>query len=201
MRVFLAVEIDEKLLDKIADVQKQFAECEAPVKYVETENLHCTLKFFGEIDDNKLNDIIEVIESKIENHEPFKLSIKKAGVFPNERYIRVLWLGMEDVEPFSDISKSPILMPRKFLRDFRRLQKDLDEDFVKMGFEKERSYVPHLTIGRVKGAKNKQELLSKLKDLGDVEIGEMEINKIVLKKSELTPQGPVYTTIKEFDLK
>lgn len=183
MRVFLAIEIDEKLLDKIDDVQKQFAECEAPVKYVETENLHCTLKFFGEIDEDKVNDIIEVIENKIENHEPFKVNIKKSGVFPNERYIRVLWLGMEDVEPFSN------------------LQKDLDEEFVKMGFKKERSYVPHLTIGRVKGAKNKAELLSKLKDLGNIEIGEMDINKIVLKKSELTPNGPIYTTIKEFDLK
>ncbi|MEN4017653.1 MAG: RNA 2',3'-cyclic phosphodiesterase [Methanobacterium sp.] len=183
MRVFLAVEIDEKLLDKIADVQKRFAECEAPVKYVERENLHCTLKFFGEIDDNKLNDIIEVIENKIENHEPFKISIKKTGVFPNERYIRVLWLGMDNAEPFSN------------------LQKDLDVDFVKMGFKKERSYVPHLTIGRVKGAKEKAGLLSKLKDLGDVEIGEMDISKIVLKKSELTPAGPIYTTIKEFDLK
>jgi 2'-5' RNA ligase len=183
MRVFLAIEIDEKLLDKISNVQKQFMECEAPVKYVETENLHCTLKFFGEIDDNKLNDIIEAIDNKIKNHEPFRVNIKKSGVFPNERYIRVLWLGMEDVEPFSN------------------LQKDLDEDFIKMGFKKEKSYIPHLTLGRVKGAKNKEALLQKLKDLGDVEIGEMNIEKIVLKKSELSPQGPIYTTIKEFDLK
>lgn len=183
MRVFLAVEIDEKLLDKISNVQKQFMECQAPVKYVETENLHCTLKFFGEIDDNKINDIIEAIDNKIKNHEPFKVSIKKSGVFPNERYIRVLWLGMADVEQFSN------------------LQKDLDEDFIKMGFKKEKSYIPHLTLGRVKGAKNKEALLQKLKDLGDVEIGEMNIEKIVLKKSELSPQGPIYTTIKEFDLK
>ncbi len=183
MRVFLAIEIDEKLLEKISNVQKQFMECEAPVKYVETENLHCTLKFFGEIDENKLNEIIEAIQSKIKSHEPFKINIKKTGVFPNERYIRVLWLGMEDIEPFSN------------------LQKDLDEDFVKMGFKKERSYVPHLTIGRVKGAKNKESLLYKLKDMGNIEIGEMDINKIVLKKSELTPAGPIYTTLKEFDLK
>ena len=182
MRVFLAMEIDKKLLDKISKVQKEFAKCKAPIKFVETENLHCTLKFFGEIDDNKLNEIIEAIESKIKNHEPFKISIKKTGVFPNEKYIRVLWLGMEDVEPFTN------------------LQKDLDEDFVKMGFKKERSYQPHLTIGRVKGAKNKAELLSKLQDIGDIEIGEMEISKIFLKKSELTPVGPIYTTIKEFDL-
>ncbi len=182
MRVFLAVEIDENLLNKIYDVQRELMKCEAPVKYVETENLHCTLKFFGEIDDNKLNDVIRTIENKIKNHEPFKINIKKTGVFPNESYIRVLWLGMEDVEPFSN------------------LQKDLDEDFVKMGFKKERSYTPHLTIGRVKGSRNKEELLEKLKDMGDVEIGEMDISKIVLKKSELTPVGPIYTTIKEFDL-
>ncbi len=182
MRVFLAVEIDKNLLNKISNVQKEFAKCEAPIKFVETENLHCTLKFFGEIDENKLNEIIEAIEGKIKNHEPFKINIKKTGVFPNERYIRVLWLGMENIEPFTN------------------LQKDLDEDFVKMGFKKERSYKPHLTIGRVKGAKNKAELLSKLQDIGDVEIGEMEISKIILKKSELTPVGPIYTTIKEFNL-
>ena len=182
MRVFLAVEIDENLLNKIYDVQRELMKCEAPVKYVETENLHCTLKFFGEIDDNKLNNVIKTIENKIKNHEPFKINIKKTGVFPNERYVRVLWLGLEDFEPFSN------------------LQKDLDEDFVKMGFKKERSYTPHLTIGRVKGSRNKEELLEKLKDMGDVEIGEMDISKIVLKKSELTPVGPIYTTIKEFDL-
>lgn len=183
MRVFLAVEIDEKLLDKISKVQKELMKCEAPVKYVETENLHCTLKFFGEIDDDKLDEIIRSIEDKIKNHRPFKVNIRKIGVFPNEKYIRVLWLGLEDAQPFSD------------------LQKDMDEEFVKMGFKKERSYTPHLTLGRVRGAKNKAQLLSALKDIGDVEIGEMDINRIVLKKSKLTPAGPIYTTIREFDLK
>ncbi|MGZ7043650.1 MAG: RNA 2',3'-cyclic phosphodiesterase [Methanobacterium sp.] len=183
MRVFLAIEIDEELKDKISEVQKEFMKCDAPIKIVETENLHCTLKFFGEIDEDKLKEITESIENKIKNHEPFKINIRKTGVFPNEKYIRVLWLGMDNFEPFSN------------------LQKDLDEDFIKMGFKKERSYTPHLTIGRVKGAKNKAELLSTLKDMGDVEIGEMDIESIVLKKSELTPVGPIYTTIKEFNLK
>ncbi|MBI5680919.1 MAG: RNA 2',3'-cyclic phosphodiesterase [Methanobacterium sp.] len=183
MRVFLAVEIDEKLLGKIAAVQKQFSESEAPVKYVETENLHYTLKFFGEIDKKKAKDIIKVVENKIQDYKPFEVNIKKSGAFPSEKYIRVLWLGMEDIEQFST------------------LQKDLDTEFINMGFKKERSYIPHLTIGRVKGAGNKEELLSKLKELEDVEIGEMVINKLVLKKSDLTPLGPIYTTLKEFDLK
>ena len=182
MRVFLAIEIDEKLKDKISEVQKEFAKCDAPLKYVETENLHCTLKFFGEIDDNKLNDVIRTIENKIKDHEPFKISIKKTGVFPNERYVRVLWLGMEDVEPFSN------------------LQKDLDEDFVKMGFKKERSYTPHLTIGRVKGVQNKELLVSIVKDIEDIDIGTMHVDRLVLKESDLTPVGPIYTDLKEIYL-
>lgn len=183
MRVFLAIEVDEGILGKILEIQKEFAKCDAQVKYVETENLHCTLKFFGEIDEKKLEDIINIIENNIKDHKPFKMSIRKIGVFPNEKYVRVLWLGMEDIDPFVD------------------LQKKLDNNFKKLGFKKERSYTPHLTIGRVKGSRNKEELLDMLQKMSEVEIGQMDIDKIVLKKSELTPAGPIYTIIKEFNLK
>ncbi len=183
MRVFLAIEIDEKLTDKIYEVQREFMKCEAPIKLVETENLHFTLKFFGEVDQDKIDQINRAIDAKIDKHKSFIIKIKGMGVFPNENYIRVVWLGMDNFEPFS------------------HLQMDLDEDFQKMGFKKERSYTPHLTIARVKGAKNKDELLATLKGLDDIEIGEMNIKKIVLKKSELTPAGPIYTTLKRFDLK
>jgi len=108
------------------------------------------------------------------------MNIKGTGVFPKPDYMRVLWLGIEDPSRFS------------------ALQKDLDEEFVKMGFKKERSYVPHLTIARVKGTRNKELLASKIQSLKDVEIGEMNVSKLVLKKSELTPVGPIYTDIKEF---
>ena len=77
---------------------------------------------------------------------------------------------------------------------------EFDEDFVKMGFKKERSYIPHLTIGRVKGAHNKDALVSTINELEDIEIGKMTVKKIVLKQSELTPVGPVYTDVKEFEL-
>lgn len=183
MRAFLAIEIDEKLSDKISEVQREFMKCEAAIKMVETENLHFTLKFFGEVDEDKIGQITTAIDGKIKNYEHFRIKIKGMGVFPNEKYIRVLWLGMDNFKPFSN------------------LQRDLDEDFHKMGFKKEKSYIPHLTIGRVKGAKNKDELLATLKDMIDIEIGEMDVNKIVLKKSELTPAGPIYTNLNEFDLK
>ncbi len=184
MRAFLAAYIDEELKDKITEVQKQLKEADAPVKFVEPHNLHFTFKFFGEIDEEKTEEIIDAVENKVQNYEPFELSINGVGVFPNPRYIRVLWLGVEDSESFSN------------------LQMDMDEDFVKLGFKKERSYVPHLTMGRVRGAKNKDALISKIEDLKEIKIGKMKISKLLLMESVLRRDtGPVYTVVKEFDLK
>jgi RNA 2',3'-cyclic 3'-phosphodiesterase len=182
MRAFLAVDVDEVLVGKITEVQKQLAEAEAQVKFVEPENLHFTFKFFGDISREKADEIISMIEGKMNEYKPFEISIKNTGVFPHMGYMRVIWLGVENAEPFS------------------QMQMGFDENFVKMGFKKERSYIPHLTIGRVKGAHNKDALVAAINQLEDVEIGKMTVKKIVLKQSELTPVGPVYTDLKEFEL-
>lgn len=95
-------------------------------------------------------------------------------------YMRVIWLGVEEPEQFS------------------QLQRDLDQEFTKMGFKKERSYIPHLTIARVKGPRNKDVLAETVKKMESIEIGQMTLEKIVLKTSELTPVGPIYTDIQQF---
>ena len=182
MRAFLAVDLDENLKNKVLEVQKQLTEANASIKFVEAENLHFTCKFFGDVSDNKAAQIIGIVKEKIENYKPFEISIKGVGVFPHLGYIRVIWLGLENAEPFSHMLKG------------------FDEEFTNMGFKKERSYIPHLTIGRVKGAQNKEALVSLLKDKEDAEIGKMKVEKVVLKKSELTPSGPIYTTVEEFQL-
>ena len=182
MRAFLAVDLDESLQDKISEVQKQISNVNAQIKFVEPENLHFTLKFLGEISSEKAGRISAMIKGKITAYSPFVISIKGTGVFPHPGYVRVIWLGVEDPEPYS------------------QMQMDLDEEFVKMGFKKERSYSPHLTIGRVKGARNKEALISKINELENVVIGNMNVDKIVLKESELTPAGPIYSNLNEFKL-
>jgi RNA 2',3'-cyclic 3'-phosphodiesterase len=183
MRAFLAVDLDEALLHEVSQVQKNISQANARIKFVENENLHFTCKFFGEITDTQADKIGAIITEKILNHHNFNINIKGTGVFPHLGYIRVIWLGLSNSEPFS------------------QLLMDFDEEFIKLGFKKERSYTPHLTIGRVKGAQNKEALINIIKELEDVEIGTMQVAKISLKKSELTPQGPIYTTLKEFELK
>lgn len=178
MRAFMAVELDGELVDKVFEIQKQIGECNALVKFVEPENLHFTFKFLGDITPEKAEHIVNMAEDKVEDYEPFEMTIKGAGAFPNLGYIRVIWLGTED-------------------SIFSKMQEDFDKEFIKMGFNKERSYIPHLTIGRVKGVQNKELLVSMIKDLQDIEVGTMTVDRLVLKESDLTPVGPIYTDLKE----
>jgi 2'-5' RNA ligase len=182
MRAFIAVEVNQELIYKITEIQKTLAEANSMVKFVEPENLHFTFKFLGDITPEKAEAIIGMAEEKFEDYSPFNIKIKGIGVFPNIGYIRVIWLGVEHPAAFS------------------KIQRELDEEFIKMGFKKERSYTPHLTIGRVKGEQNKELLVSMVKDLEDIEVGTMTVDRIILKESDLTPVGPIYTDIKEIFL-
>ena len=180
MRAFIAVDVDSRLSYKIQDIQRDLKKTRAPLKMVEPENLHFTFKFFGEVSSSQADQIISVTQQKLENYQSFPLHIKGTGVFPKMEYMRVIWLGIENPQRFSE------------------MQKDLDQEFAKMGFKKERSYIPHLTIARVKGPQNKEILAEKIQKLESIEIGEMTVEKLVLKKSELTPVGPIYTDVKNF---
>ena len=182
IRSFLAIELDEELVPKILDVQKEFKKTNANIKYVPSENMHFTLKFFGNIDMDMVEDIASAVEKVIKNYSSFDLNIKNCGCFPNKNVIKVLWLGLEEGSPIAN------------------LQKDLDREFKKLGFKKEKNFISHLTIGRVKSPKNKKEIRNTIEKLEDIEIGQITVSKICLKKSTLTSQGPIYENIKVFDL-
>ena len=182
IRSFLAIELDGNLVPKILDVQKEFKKTNGNIKYVSSENMHFTLKFFGNIDLDMVEDIGNAVEKVIKNYSSFDLNIKKCGCFPNKNVIKVLWLGLDEGSPIKD------------------LQKDLDKEFRKLGFKKEKNFISHLTIGRVKSPKNKNEIRNTIEKLEDIEIGQMTVSRICLKKSTLTPQGPIYEDIKVFEL-
>ena len=154
IRSFLAIELDPELVPKILDVQKEFKKTNANIKYVPSENMHFTLKFFGNIDLDMVEDISDAVNKVIKNYSSFDLNIKNCG----------------------------------------------DKEFKKLGFKKERNFISHLTIGRVKSPKNKKEIRQTIDKLEDIEIGKFTVSKICLKKSTLTPQGPIYEDIKVFEL-
>ncbi len=182
IRSFLAIDLAEDLKPEIADVQKEFKKTGANIKYVPSQNMHFTLKFFGNIDEDMVEEISEAVEKVIRNYSAFDLSIGGCGSFPNQNTIKVLWIGIDRNSQIAD------------------LQKDLDREFKKLGFKKERNYISHLTIGRPRNGKNKNQIKDTINSLKDLKIGTMTVSKISLKKSTLTPQGPIYEDIKVFNL-
>ena len=182
IRAFLAIDLDEDLKPKINTLMKDFKKIDTKIKYVELVNLHLTLKFFGDIDEEGLKLLEDAISNVVEDFKPFNIHIKKCGSFPNKNRINVIWVGIDD---------DTIL---------KQLHDRLDEEFSKLGFDKDKKFSTHLTIGRMKTSKNKQEVRQTIEDNENIEIGEMEVNKITLKKSTLTPSGPIYEDLKVFEL-
>ncbi len=182
LRAFLAIDVDEDLKAKMYKIIKEFKQIDANIKYVELENLHLTLKFFGDIDTEGIDLLSSKIESVVSNFDKFTVKIRGCGAFPNTNRIKVIWLGLDEDEIV------------------RKLHDELDKEFVKLGFDKDRKFSTHLTIGRMRSAKGKNKVKSKIEEFSDVEVGQMSVDKIILKKSTLTPSGPIYEDIKIFEL-
>lgn len=182
IRAFLAIDLDDDLKPKINKIIRQFKQINTKIKYVELENLHLTLKFFGDIDTNGLNLLENAISNVLNEFKPFKINIAGCGAFPNNNHIKVIWVGIEDDTILKD------------------LHDRLDKEFARIGFDKDKKFSTHLTVGRMKSAKNKNQVKSIIEEFENVEIGEMEVSQISLKKSTLTPKGPIYHDIKVFEL-
>lgn len=178
IRSFIAVDIEDKSLqDKIVRLQQDLMGTGANLKFVEPENLHLTLRFLGEIPSSILEQVCR--ELKTLKFNVFNLNLQGIGAFPNLRRINVVWVGVkEGAENLKQIAQKVELTVRK------------------LGFPPDpKGFSPHLTIARVKTGKNKDKLAGFLENFQDYEIGWMIVNSIKVKKSTLTPKGPIYTTI------
>jgi 2'-5' RNA ligase len=182
VRAFLAIDLDDDLKPKINRIIKEFKQIDARIKYVELTNLHLTLKFFGEIDTEGLELLEEKIANVVSEFNPFDIKIKSCGAFPNNNHIKVIWVGIDE---------DSII---------RELHDKLDKEFTKLGFDRDKKFSTHLTIGRMKSAKNKDKVKATIEEFSDIEFGEMTVNRISLKKSTLKPSGPVYEDLKVFEL-
>lgn len=176
IRAFIAVELPEKF---IPEIKRLGSEIKMPgVRLVEPGLVHITLKFLGDIHENKVEPIASVL-SQI-RCKPFEAGIKGIGVFPKPSYVRVVWLGAQG--------------------DFDTLHLNAEKALSEFRFKKEDDFTPHATIARVKQPVNSTELTEKIKNIGNVDLGAFSVSSISLKKSTLTPSGPIYETLKEIKL-
>ena len=182
IRAFLAIDLDDDLKPKINKIIREFKKIDTNIKYVDLQNLHFTLKFFGDIDTEGIDLIASKVEKVIEDFGPFEIKIKGCGAFPNKNRIKVIWVGLDEDEILKD------------------LHDKLDKQFNTIGFDLDRKFSSHLTIGRMKSAKGKDKVKKTIEEYSDIDIGSMEVSAIKLKKSTLTPGGPIYDDLIEFRL-
>lgn len=179
VRTFVAVDLPVELHDNIADVQSKFDDFK--FKFVDPGIVHITMKFLGEVPDEKIPDISKALDSV--KCEPFKGHVKGLGVFPKPKFAKVIWLGCEG--------------------NFADLYGSINDSLSSFELEPNlHNFSAHATLARVKylPKKKKADFLELLDELKDVDIGEMQVDSVKLKKSVLTPQGPVYETLHEVSL-
>jgi 2'-5' RNA ligase len=181
VRAFLALDVSAEIKDKLMEVENRVGRSGADVKLVEKENLHVTMKFLGDVTNDAVDKIYEVMRGVREGM--FPMEVRGTGVFPNQRMVRVLWAG---VGAGSD----------KVISVFRQL----DSGVAQLGFGKERDFTPHVTIGRVRSPRNRDELLRAMEKYSGESFGITVVDKVVLKKSVLTSSGPIYSNLREAEL-
>jgi 2'-5' RNA ligase len=188
LRTFIAVNLDQEikraLSQFVAELNSRSPERRG-IRWVRPEGMHLTLKFLGEIDEEKVPRIESLLKEISEKHGPFPLKIKGAGYFPpKSRTPRVLWVATEEVE------------------DLKKLQSEIEEKMESLGFPRERrTFHPHLTLGRVKTVSNIKDTLDFLEKNRDRNFGEMVAKKITFFRSVLQPTGAEYSVLSEFELK
>jgi 2'-5' RNA ligase len=180
IRSFIAFDIeDSSIKDQFINVQNALIKAGADVKLVEPQNIHITLRFLGEISEA----LIEKVKNEISNidFKSFDVEFKGLGAFPSFNRINVIWVGIKKGE-----------------KELKELFNQLENRLRKIGFSPDpKGFSPHITIARVKSRKNIEKIIKILNEMKDYSFGTMSFNSLRLKKSTLTPKGPIYDTLFE----
>lgn len=180
LRCFIALELPDELRRAIFDQTSGLRAISRSVKWVSQQNLHITLKFLGNTDEAMIGKVEEAINSAASSHRQFTVSFEGTGAFPTLRRPRVFWIGEKGAEPLV------------------ALQRDIESALEALEFESdERAFKPHLTIGRAKEIRpiEARKLADYMEKGPPTKYGEMVVSSISLMKSDLRPQGPIYTRL------
>jgi RNA 2',3'-cyclic 3'-phosphodiesterase len=181
VRAFLAFEVDSSdVKKKLTDMQTLAVQTGADLKLVENENIHMTIRFLGDITLNMADKIFE--EMKKIQFKPFPVQLTGIGVFPSLSYPRVLWAGIA-----------------QGAEQLQNIVNQIEPRLQSLSFPSDRNaFSPHLTIARVRSARNKPQLADFVTKNAKYDFGAVEAKCLRLKRSELTPRGPIYSTLKEY---
>jgi len=187
MRCFIAIDIEEKIRNGLADIQKQLIEKtdlhKGEVKWVRPDNIHLTLKFIADLDDWQIKQAGEIAKQVASEHKSFDIDVESVGTFGG-RSVKVVWVGT-----------------KKGTDELKVLQKDLESGLEQIDIApEEREFSAHLTLCRVQSQRAGFKLAEIAKQFENLKLGTIHANALCFYQSQLTPQGPIYTLLDKFQL-
>jgi len=185
MRSFIAIALNEDLKAELAGLQSFLKASGADVKWVQKDNIHITLKFLGDVQEERISFVKTALDDIAEKNRTFEIALGGIGAFPKPSFPKVIWVGMQ-----------------KGSAESSGLAKMIEERLERIGFSKEeRPFRSHVTIGRVRSPKHTEALQEKMLTARLKHALIQKVTTITLFKSQLTSQGPIYTVIHESNLK
>ena len=179
-RVFCAIEIPENIRQRISRHAQQLHEAlpDVQASWTKPDNIHLTLKFFGNISQQQVLKASEAAARAVDGLGSFTIQVEGAGSFPPRGPAKVLWMGISD--PISKLVQ---------------LQQTFESECEQEGFPKEaRAFHPHLTVARLRTTRGARALAEQHKQLGFAG-GMVSVSSLILFRSELSSKGSTYTKI------
>jgi 2'-5' RNA ligase len=189
IRSFIAIELPEGLKKELTELEATLkTRSPSVVKWVDPNSIHITLKFLGDVPEEKIDEILMAIEESATGVIPFKLEVRNAGAFPDMNRVQVVWVGVT-----GEMSK------------LTRLQTQIESNMEQLDFPRDkRAFSPHLTLGRVRdyaSPEERQKIGKLLAGTTFTPVHPIAVESICLIKSQLTPTGSIYTKLGEVKLK
>ena len=177
MRTFIALDLNEEIKDYLFELENELKKIfKAKIRWMNKNQIHITLKFIGEIKEEKLNEVKEILK-KI-NFKKFSLELNEIGFFPSKEKPAIIWVGLKN--------ESEII----------NLQRKIDEELLKL-FSSEQKFSSHITLGRIKLIKDKKNFLQVEKK--HIMSKTFEVKSFSLIESILSKDGSKYKKIESYN--
>jgi RNA 2',3'-cyclic 3'-phosphodiesterase len=179
-RVFIAVDLPAEIRSALKELQQQLRPFTNAARWVAPESIHITLKFIGEVSEARIAEIHTALLGL--EGEPFPITVRSVGFFPNPRSPRVFWAGL-------DAAALP------------RLAENVETRMARIGFEREkRAFQPHVTLARARETRIDSSLVAAAAKYSEQIFGTFIVDRVFLVQSTLKPSGAIYNKLKEYRL-
>jgi len=188
IRTFIAVDLPSNVLDTLGQISSQLQEKlpETPVRWVNFEKMHLTLKFLGDVSVENIGMVERILKSEAAKRPVMEIGIGGIGAFPKMRHPRVIWIGVEAPSELFD------------------LRRGIEDGVARLGYNYDKyEFTPHLTLGRISRKASAADVRTVGNVLHDFQVGFIgvaRIDAVHLYRSDLHPDGAKYTRLYTADL-